>query len=299
MTGDPAGELGLLLKEWDPPVFATMDGASFDDAPRAFAQAGIQLRSLFVEHRDPATVRAGPYLAVLDRPRVGSFLRVDGIANAAVFWRTDATEPILFRHLRSINLVDIPRDPAPPDQPPVPKTRTVLFRHYDPSVMAIVLRVLTPAQRARVFGPAEAIALYAASVGGAKSAKRQSDWPKPESGRLRLTSTQMEAIVAGMDLQSRHAIAAFLRDTANGATAPMDDAELISFVETSSVKGRDLGIVTERGLGRWAYLTLITKGTIADSEPAKHFITASNSNPDEQVEMLMLGIAAELGRRGN
>ncbi|HTU89774.1 MAG TPA: DUF4123 domain-containing protein, partial [Gemmataceae bacterium] len=238
-----------------------------------------------------ATVRAGPYLAALDRPRLGAFLRVDGIANAAVFWRADATEPVLFRHLRSINIVDIPGDP----QPPAAKTRTVLFRHYDPSVMAIVLRVLTPAQRARVFGPAEAIALYAVSVGGARSAKRQPDWPKPENGRLHLASAQMEPVAAGMDLRSRHAIAAFLRDAAHDATAPMDDAALLNFVEDSNAKGRELGIATERGLARWAYLILITRGEIADSKPARHMIADGRDAPDIVVGNLLLAAANAAG----
>ena len=287
MTGDPAGELGLLLKEWDPPVFATVDGASFDDAPHTFAQAGIQLRSLFVEHRDPATVRAGPYLAVLDRPRLGPFLRIDGIADAAVFWRTDATEPILFRHLRSINLVDIPRDPAPPDQAPAPKTRTVLFRHYDPSVMAIVLRVLTPAQRPRLFGPADAIALYTASVSGARSAKRQPDWPKPEPGRLRLTPEQMGAVAAGMDLRSRHKIAAFLRETLPEQTAQMDDADLLNAVTRSEAMGRVWGVRTEAGFGRFAWLMFATGGRFAGCEPAHNFVTAGDGTPNHKLKLLM------------
>lgn len=290
-------DLMTLMRNWPRPVFVAIDGVLLPDVPGLTAKADVCPRSLFVEHSDPGTVRAGPWFASLDNRHLTNLLRIEGIETASVFWSGAVDEAVVFRHLRSINLVDIPRPADAPPDPFAADPETVLFRHWDPSVMALTLPVLEPVQRARLFGPMDAIALYAPSLGGARDAKRRMDWPEPNRGRIQISTVQMTGIAAAMTNRSRRTIAAFLRDAAPAETIGMDDMALIAFVADAETSGRELGLATERGLSRWAYLMLISGGAIATIEPARAFLTSIPGPPDERIDTMMLAVATELDRR--
>ena len=108
-------------------------------------------------------VRTAPRLAQLDRRALDRLLSIDGMTERAVFWRYDAAdEPALFRHLRTLNLVEIPKSPEGATDPPdifAETTRTVIFRHWDPNIIELTLPIMTPQQLRRFFGSAQAIAI--------------------------------------------------------------------------------------------------------------------------------------------
>ncbi|SIR47114.1 MULTISPECIES: DUF4123 domain-containing protein [Acidiphilium] len=292
-----AADLLVVMQNWPRPVFVAIDGALLPDVPGLTAKADVFPRSLFVEQSDPTTVQAGPWFASLDERHLESLMRIEGIEMSAVFWGGPVEESTIFRHLRSINLVDVPRPTDAPFDPFAADPETVLFRHWDPSVMALTLPVLEPAQRARLFGPMDSLALYDPSLGGSRDAKRRIDWPEPTRGRIRISKTQLASIAAAMTDRSRRTIATFLRDAAPTETAYMDNAALDAFIADSEISGRELGLTTERGLSRWSYLMLISNGAIATIEPARAFLAAKPGTPDERIGRLMLGVADELGRR--
>lgn len=292
-----AAGLMALMRNWPRPVFVVIDGALLHGMPGVAAKADVFPRSLFVEHDDPDTVQAGPWFAALDERHLANLLRIEGIGTAAVFWGGAVDEATVFRHLRSINLVDIPRPADAPPDPFAADPETVLFRHWDPSVMALTLPMLEPGQRARLFGPMDAIALYAPALGGVRDARRRVEWPEPDRGRIRISAGQMDRIAAAMTDRSRRTIAAFLRDAAPAYTGGKDDQALMGFIADSDISGRALGLTTERGLARWAYLMLVSGGAIATIDPARVFLTALPGPPDERIGALMLGIAGELDRR--
>lgn len=76
---------------------------------------------------------------------------------AAVFWVGDVelTEAILWRHLRGINVVKIPKTALPNDEQDhvVEEQVSVAFRHADANVMAQVLPNGSHHLAARIFGP--------------------------------------------------------------------------------------------------------------------------------------------------
>jgi hypothetical protein len=290
-------DLLAVMQGWPRPVFVTIDGALLPDVPGLTAKADIFPRPLFIEHDDAATVQAGPWFAALDERHLTNLMQIERIETAAVFWGGAIDEMAVFRHLRSINLVDVPRPADAPPDPFAADPETVLFRHWDPSVMALILPVLEPAQRARLFGPMVAIALHAESLGGSREAKRRVDWPEPAHGRIRISHAQMDSIAAAMTERSRRTIAAFLRDAAPTETEGMDDPALTKFIAGSETSGRALGLVTERGLSRWAYLMLVSRGAIATTAPVRSFLTATPGTPDERISTLMRGMATELDRR--
>lgn len=280
--------LRKILAEWPLPVFAVLDGAHYDDLPSLLRQADVPARALFLEYRDNAgLLRSGPHLAPLDGWRLNNLLRIEGIEKAAVFWRVDKPdEPAFYRHLRTLNLVNIP---VPTPDPFAPVRRTVMFRHWDPGVLALTLPVLTQAQRTRLFGPAEALAIMAPE--GMLQAQRQSDWPIPSRGRLTLDAAQMQALSSAMTARAHRAVATYLRDTAPELTQAMDDARLLVFVSQSDTLARTWGLITEAGFGRFAWLQLATQGRFASSEQARAVLGAGGASPDQQIKLLMQAMA--------
>ncbi|EKM98001.1 DUF4123 domain-containing protein, partial [Acidocella sp. MX-AZ02] len=112
-----AAGLADILVEWPRPVFAVLDGAKYDDLPALLRQVDVAARALFLEYRGNAgVVRAGPHLALLNERRLRNLLRTEGIEGAAVFWRVEEPdEPAFYRHLRTLNLVEIPAPPPAQD----------------------------------------------------------------------------------------------------------------------------------------------------------------------------------------
>ncbi len=184
---------------------AVVDGARFDDASATLGRAGIPARSLFLDAGDRARNEAGPFLARLDPAALPRFLAIPDIAAACVFWLGPVEEGVLFQHLRGLNLIELPRTDTASDVIR-PATEAVLFRHWDPSVMAMTFRVLEPGQRARLMGPATGLAL-SDDDGKAHMGARQAGWPEPARGRLRLSAQQLAAMDDAVVRRSHRAIA--------------------------------------------------------------------------------------------
>lgn len=291
-----AAQLGLAMQGWPRPVFMTVDGSLLRDAPDVLRRADVVVRSLYMEHPNPAAVRAGPWFAALDQRHLDNVLRIEGIGGWAVFWGGAVDEAVVYRHLRSINLADLPRPRDAPFERFAADPETVMFRHADPSVLALVLPVLEAGQRARLFGPMSGIVLAASTIGGIREARRRRDWPEAPRGRLLLSQTQLDRIAEAMAERSRRKVAGFLRDAAPAHAARMDEPGLMAFVAETETSGRALGLTTERGLGRWAYLMLVSQGGIAGSAPARRWIANGVGTPDERIGQLLLGIAGALHR---
>jgi hypothetical protein len=92
---------------------------------------------------------------------------IAGDTPAAVFWIGDAdlTEANLWRHLRTLNMVLIPKGYGEDEPEPVEEGGethdALMFRHGDGNVLAEVMPVLDAAQFSRVFGPAKALLFLA------------------------------------------------------------------------------------------------------------------------------------------
>lgn len=272
------------------PIYALMDGAKFQDLPALLAKCDIQPRSLFIPPQDAATLRSGPWFAALDARQTKNLFIIEGIADAAVFWRGDIGEDAAFRHLRTLLYVKIPRPADAPFDPFAAEDESVLFRHWDPSVIALVLPVLTPAQRARLFGPLRVMGLQTKSL-GVRQAKWHEDWPASLTGRLKFSDTQMAEITYAMVDRSRKLIGAYLRNAAPEQTARLDSVALLAFIKAAETSGAALGLKTQRGLGQWAYLILISGGKMANLPEAKTAISTGPNSPDVNVGKLLLGLA--------
>lgn len=284
MTGPQA--LHSVLSVLPQSLYAVIDRAKFSPQQAITIEADIHGRSLFLAG-DQSTA---PFLAELDEAALHRLLAVPRIEESCVFWVGDVAEIDVFDYLRRLNLVTIPR---PEDaEVRLPGSDSVLFRHWDPSVLSIVYPVMEPAQQARLFGQMSRLIYYVADQRRVIQAAPDPSWPAPVTGLLRFSVTQMQAIEAAMATRSHAAIAGYLRETAPGETAGMTEPELRAFVASSEIEGRRWGLVTEAGQGRFAWLMLRSDGRIVAEDRARHFVLEGPSTPDDNLRQLMEATAS-------
>ncbi len=178
--------------------FAVIDGAQFDDLPGDLAAAGVRARGLYLEGPDRAAVAAGPFLAAAETAHVQSVVSALAAARpAAVLWSWPQGEAALYRHLRGVTMIDIPRDEPLPGAP----SESVLFRMADPRALALVLPSLTPPQLARFMGPAGQIGLIDGQ--GTPRLITRPDNVESSRGRITLGLDQYDRIRQRFDAQFR------------------------------------------------------------------------------------------------
>lgn len=323
------GEI-VLYPGWH--IYAVMDGALYDDLPRLLEREGLAHRSLYQEdnlasggmwlvdpyhlpdHEEDANeivgdeifLRPGTISASADPVRqLDAILRIATERDAAVFWIGDAlfSEKALYRHLRSVNKVLVPRDHAAPTKkgswnnedavfPPSDTSRElVAFRHADANVMAQVLPTLTPRQLSRLFGPAKDLLFLPQPEWGAevRRVSRSIDLPNPPFGPLCLTKEQM-AEIGGVQLDRlRRKIVGYLREVAPDETASLTEPQLIKVTTQYLAEARALGVTSELAFAKWSYMRAV--GTHAGHLDKVHLFMIDKSisdHPNERVDYLIL-----------
>lgn len=320
----PAGlaELALAVSRLQHPAFAVLDGAHWDDMPTKLERAGLGGRSLYLG-AGQAVEAAGPWLVSLDqRPdAVGALMELLGERPAAVFWGCEAGEAALWRHLRTLNQIEIARVPdaaepglavpggadAAAGNAGLPTStgegsEIVSFRHWDPRGLGSVLPLLDAAQFARMFGPAnEVVFLDPPAHGGfgVRRAVRTPDLPIAPHGRMRLSAEQVLALDEAVQVRSTRRIGRYLRETAPEEAAHLTDGQLHKIVEDSAAEGRLLGLRSERAQGQWAYLAITTGGVIGRDGKVVAHVARGQDSPDTNLDVLfarMVRLAQEEAR---
>ena len=294
---DTARTLQATLRDMPQPLFAVLDGALFDDLPGDLLNAGFSCRSLFLEHGDEEVERAGPWLMTLDSDRARAHAEALAVAQpCAVFWSCADGEMALWRHLRTLNEVLIPLE-GERDGEQTGGHERVMFRHWDPNVLAAVMPLLDAAQFARVFGPCAYILINAPDHGGLKRIPRPENLPPAPHGPLRLSPLQMEGLKAAAADQSRTRINRYLLDAAPNETAALGDARLKELILVSERTGKDLALESEQAYGRWSYVMVRTNGKALEQAGLREWISDGASHPDEKMSQLLRSIAqAEVKR---
>lgn len=241
--------------------YAVLDGAHIDALPEALRQHRLPFAPLYLEAGNEDGVRAGPYLAALEtRDAIRTAIALTEGKPAATFWSWPGSLATLRRHLRGLNLVEIPNQRRAHGGDPA--YETVLFRHWDPNVLAVTLPVLREDQRARFLGEGLGLAFDADEYGGVKQVARPAALPAKPRGMLRLSAEQMEAITARRVAASRIRIEAYLRDVAPDQASQMAPSALSGLVAMSQKQAADLRLTSERDIGLWSYLQLVAGGRI-------------------------------------
>jgi hypothetical protein len=98
-------------------LFATLDGAQFDDLPVELEAKGLTYRPLYLDRgdqdRERASIQLVPLAGAPNSPERAAALAhlwdLVGDRHTAVFWQCPTGEESLYKHLRTINMVLIPK----------------------------------------------------------------------------------------------------------------------------------------------------------------------------------------------
>lgn len=297
-------------------LFAVLDGAQFDNLPKALMMGGFVSRPLYLDRGDNnrEQVITAPHLVLLDERGTGEGGRppeavvpalFDLIETrpAAVFWRCEAGGEALYKHLRGINMVLYPRaalagmdEPPTPaeDGGPVPETHVrVVFRHADANVIAQVLYAMDAVELARFYGPADC--LYFAPepdwTGGRPwlQAPRPEGLPEPARGALTLSMATVERMQGTRQAYHRRRINAYLRKVAPEQTAQMDDAALDKATAGFMAEAQTHGVKSESAMGRWCFLQVLTGGQMGKQPAVTDYVARGDptKSADDRVRDLM------------
>lgn len=281
------------------PLFAVVDGGLFDDLPGLLRHLDLSARSLFLEHADKDIEAAGPWLVTLnDEASLDQVQRLALEQPCAVFWSCPDGEVALWRHLRTLNECLIPIESEDPSAEGVDYER-VLFRHWDPNVLAALLPALDAAQFARVFGPAVELVMYSPDSAGVVRAPRPVGLPPAPHGALRIRPEQIESLRKAMVHSSRLRIARFLRDNMPDDFVDVTDEFVWGATLASEISAEELGITSERGRARWAYLMVVSDGKAIEASEVRDYIQNGENRPDDQVKSLIEFTADALADQGS
>lgn len=294
------------------PLFAVLDGAQFPDLPDTLLRSNLAHRCLYLDRGDnhPERLVTAPHMVELaDRangvPHEESFVGHENLdrlldllpaARAAAFWQCPDGGDALYRHLRGLNRVLVPRAGERADWGTGPADGTheaVLFRHADANVLMQVTPALDARQLARLLGPARLLAFLPdgeAATGNTemrvKAVRRDENWPAPVPGMLRIEPHQYDAMREARLHRSRLRLVAYLRDCAPDETHGLDDRALMQQVLLAERSGRELGLRSEAAHGQWAFLMITTGGRIKEGELVRRAVGEAR-DPDRAVTELM------------
>lgn len=285
----------LLSAPPEAPFYAVLDGAQFDDLPTALREGKFVARALYIDRgeNNPEQIITAPFMVLLDetardperrRPEevVPALLDLVGGRPAAVFWQCASGEDVLFRHLRSINMVRIPRaEPVQGEDIPDDTHEAVLFRHADATALGRVVPALTGRNAARLLGPAGLLATAETT----ELLRRDPEVLAPR-GMLTLSPEEYGRMNGRKLAESRAKVAEYLRAQCYDCT-DMPQEELDQIVLDAERSGAELGLRSEAAHAQWAFLTVVTGGEIANGEPVRHALTTSH-NPDFALREMML-----------
>lgn len=250
----------------------------------------------------------------------------------------DDAQAAIVRHLRGINMAEIPvnrydANPVTPgddggtaaalaaakaeaeahghaheghdhdhDHPPfVPPVRyeLVLFRHADANVMAMLLPLLDTTQVSRLFGKANGLVLDTPDHGGLRSYPRPQNLPDMPNGWLQIKPEQYEGLAEARLQEAAVMVQDYLQRVSPSKIKHIPKDKLAGIVHGWVRQSHSLGV---RGLSshcRWAYLQVITGGTLMNSDAVLNMMTAfaPEFSADDRVRRLLVHSAANLRRR--
>ncbi|MGF1461632.1 MAG: DUF4123 domain-containing protein [Maricaulaceae bacterium] len=281
-------------------VFAVLDSAQFDDVRPILDRENLTFFPLYVNETTASDPPTGPILvATSSQQEIIKLLTVAEGRPCLVWWiwpggsAEQTSDP--HKHLRSLGRVEIPRERgdryADEDQletraPDAPQSEydVVLFRHADPRVVGRLLPLFSPEQSRRFFGPAHAVLVDPSYSDGVIEFRPKGAGPTP-AGFLRITPAQYETLLQEDHKESRARIVDYLRGAAPDETAGQSDADLYNFVAGTEAEAERLGLLSEQSYGLWAFLTLITGGSLIGRPEIDNYF-AERDDPDDALNDL-------------
>ena len=260
------------------------------------ASYGLSGRALYLEGGRPEIRDAAGYLVPLLNAEQWQAARALAAGRPAlVVWSWQDGIDALYRHLRTLNLVQIPNEARAEaqargeeiDPEEYPAYESVLFRHWDPNVLGSLLPLLTPEQQARFFGRAAGVVFEAPEYGGLHRIAKPPALPPPAPGMLRFSAEQMGALEHSRLHASRIKVLRYLDEVDPEGAEGLDAQARLQRVIAYEQSGNAHGLASERAHMKWAYLMSISDGEIATSSETGAFFESRPEHPDTAIDILM------------
>lgn len=116
----------------------------------------------------------------------------------------------------------------------------------------------------------------------------------PARGTLHWDRTIRDAIRDRRIAVFERRVEAYLKDVAPERVEALEPSAFTALLPRAMKTATALGIITEAGYCRWAYLMLITGGQVATSQEVLDYIGEEGSTPDEQVALALESTIAAL-----
>lgn len=280
-------------------LFAVIDGGKFDDVTQSLAAHELSGLSLYLEGADSgAMAAAGQLVSLKDDGALRAVISLARSRDALVLWSWSQGKASLYRHLRTLNLIEIPRERRLDEDDSM--YETVIFRHWDPSVLGSVLPTFDGAQLDRFFGSANGIAYDARESSGPTTRLRGSTPINVSRGMLRISAEQIDAISRARSEAMAVRVADYLKRTMPEVTGTMSPEALSEFTRRSTRQSSSMGMQSEGAHCRWAYLQLASNEKMLSSPGVKELFEKPDASisADKRVSLLMRGVIDQLSRGG-
>jgi hypothetical protein len=301
VLNDPLGE---ALTKVSGRLFAVIDAAKRDYLQDELTLARLRFDPLYRDEIDAPSIASGPHLITIRQDHDIAVVRsIIGDEAACVWWvwpdEPDAPEA-MYRHLRGLNMVEIPRDRPDQDDEDARGSgfETVLFRHADPNVVMSILPILYEEQVARLFGRARSVIVDAPEYGGLRTFDVPEGLPGQPRGMLRLHLQHYEALAEVADDAATYTVIEGLEHSFPDYTAHFSDDDLYRLVRDSEYSGEALGLVSEEAYFHWACLCLLTNGEMATIPGLQESVASADGSPDEVIEATLLEMQRQFDSMG-
>ncbi|TWF50074.1 DUF4123 domain-containing protein [Neorhizobium alkalisoli] len=292
--------LRQVLDEAPAPLFAVIDGAYFDDLETELASLDIVCKSLFLDGGDPDLRKEGPWIIALTDEARRSHVEILSLEKpCVVFWSCQEGERALVRHLRRINQILVPDDrQSKAGAESRVRYERVLFRHWDPNVLGIILPVLDRVQYSRLLGPADIVVADATYYGGLRRGSRPNEAVELGGGVLQLRPDQIDRLSQAMADRSRRRTLGFLREYSTPQIAALDDEQLIEKIKTYERQAGDFGIDQHRARMRFSWLMIAGNDRFLEQRGVSDYLRKGPGNPNQRMNLLAEAMAEASYRRG-
>lgn len=282
--------------------FVILDGALYPELFYFIDEAGLRATPLFLEGGNEDVTAAGPFLAPLDEDNQSALVaKMVGDGRLPVIWSWPAGQQLLYRHLRTINLATIPHEPLPESHVDYVwyqngDSRSVIFRHWDPNVLALTLDVLTPEQQGGLLDVAAAIAFWPDHSSHPVIHRHVSAMCEDGQRPLAFSPEQVRTIGKRQGERVLLNVIDYLYDAAPEPCATLGPDKVREHARLSLVESRRLGAASEGAHCRWAYLQLVSARQMLASPGVSEMLTLEDANvsTDKRIRLLMDGIVDQL-----
>ena len=283
-------------------LFAVLDAARQDYLQHDLQVGNFKYDALYMDEVENPAIATGPHLVAANSLRdVDRIHDLTESMTGCVWWvwpREMASYQNIYRHLRGINMVEIPKARDDTDSADRPRGfEAVLFRHADPGVLRSVIPTLTEHQLARLLGDAMGVVTTSAFDPQVRVFPNTPTQLSPQRGMLRIAPEEYVAVGENRLSASHQRIHDFVSSHLPPHKAHLTDTDIRGIVEWSDSTGRSLGLKTETGLARWAYIMMLTDGLIASNYDLCALISRG-ARPDERIKAL-ISEAADAMKRGD